>query len=49
MKRNLVSHEISEQLNEDSGLRDITGSPLTVMEALRKGIIDTESGQVSAM
>ena len=47
MKRQIVDADLADDLHADSGLRDITGSPLTVLEALKRGLIDTRAGQVS--
>lgn len=46
VKRQIVDAELADQLQADSGLRDITGSPLSVLEALKRGLIDPSSGKV---
>ena len=46
VKRQILDAELADHLHADSGLRDITGSPLTVLEALKRGLIDPSSGKV---
>ena len=46
VKRQIVDADLADSLQGDSGLRDITGSPLTVLEALKRGLIDPSTGKV---
>ena len=46
VKRQIVDADLADSLQGDSGLRDITGSPLTVLEALKRGLIDRSTGKV---
>ena len=47
VRQGLVEPELLQQLNSDSGLKDIMGNSLTVAEALKRGLIDPRTGHVT--
>ena len=49
VKRRIVDADLVDELRAHSGLTDATGSDLSVLEALKRGLIDSASGQVHGL